>query len=286
MNEPVSIEIALREATGQLRAVSESARLDAELLLCRAVDMPRAYLFAHPEEELDADALTRFDAALARRLAGEPMAYITGTKEFWSMELMVSPATLVPRPETEILVDLALREIPRKAEWRILDLGTGSGAIALAIAKERPLCDITATDVSAEALAVARQNARQHDLSNVEFREGSWTEPVRGRRFDLIASNPPYVAEGDELLEALRAEPGMALVAGKEGLDAIEILLRDCGEIMVPKGEILLEHGSTQAADVAELCLRYSWVDIQCHNDYAGLPRVTTARKNTDKENP
>lgn len=280
MNEPASIAIALRDATDRLRTVSESPRLDGELLLCRAINMPRAYLFAHPEEELDAASLDRFGETLARRLAGEPMAYITGTKEFWSMELMVSPATLVPRPETEILVERALMEIPRKASWKILDLGTGAGTVALAIAKERPLCDVTATDISADALAVARENARQHDLGNVEFLEGSWTEPVKDRQFDLIASNPPYVAEDDELLQALHAEPVAALAAGEAGLDAIEIIARDCGKILKPGGMLVFEHGSTQAANVEERLLRYAWIDIHCHNDYAGLPRVTTARKN------
>lgn len=280
MNEPASIEIALRDAADRLRAISESPRLDAELLLCRAIDMPRAYLFAHPEEELDAASLDRLAETLARRLAGEPMAYITGTKEFWSMELMVSPATLVPRPETEILVEHALMEIPRKANWKILDLGTGAGTVALAIAKERPLCDVTATDISADALAIARENARQHDLGNVEFLEGSWTEPVKGRQFDLIASNPPYVAENDELLRALHAEPVAALAAGEDGLDAIEVLARECGAILKSGGMLAIEHGSTQAANVEERLLRCAWIDIHCHNDYAGLPRVTTARKN------
>lgn len=280
MNEPASIEIALRDAADRLRAVSESPRLDAELLLCRAIDMPRAYLFAHPEEELDAASLDRLAETLARRLAGEPMAYITGTKEFWSMEFMVSPATLVPRPETEILVERALVEIPRKANWKILDLGTGAGTVALAIAKERPLCDVTATDISADALAIARENARQHDLGNVEFLEGSWIEPVKGRQFDLIASNPPYVAENDELLRALHAEPVAALAAGEDGLDAIEVLARECGAILKSGGMLAIEHGSTQAANVEERLLRCAWIDIHCHNDYAGLPRVTTARKN------
>ena len=137
MSDPVSIEKALSAATEKLHGVSEAPRLEAELLLARAIDMPRSFLFAHPEDDLDDDALQRLDETVARRLAGEPMAYITGSKEFWSMELAVSPATLVPRPETELLVDIALRDIPRKAEWQILDLGTGSGAIALAIARER-----------------------------------------------------------------------------------------------------------------------------------------------------
>ena len=161
------LDAAIADATDRLSKVSESARLDAEILLCQTIDMPRSYLFAHPEDELDDLTRDRFEALMRRRIDGEPMSYITGTREFWSRELLVSPATLVPRPETELLVELALREIPRKSEWQILDLGTGSGAIAISIAGERPLCSITATDNSAEALAVARENMRQADLANV-----------------------------------------------------------------------------------------------------------------------
>ena len=141
---------------------------------------------------------------MERRLHGEPLAYIHGVREFWSMELMVTPATLVPRPETELLVDLALREIPRRADSRVLDLGTGSGAIALAIARERPLCRVTATDVSADALAVARQNARQLELPDIEFLEGDWTAPVADRTFDVIVSNPPYIPEDDDRARSAR----------------------------------------------------------------------------------
>ncbi len=279
MTQTVSIENALRDAVARLQPVSDSPRLDAELLLCRAIGLPRSYLFAHPEDTLDEAALERFDATLGRRESGEPMAYINGTREFWSIELMVTPATLVPRPETEILVDLALREIPRKADWHVLDLGTGSGAIALAIAKERPFSRVTAVDLSEAALAVAAQNARQLDLDNVEFLQGSWTEPVQGRRFDLVAANPPYVAEGDPFLESLKAEPELALVAGEDGMEAIDTLIRDCRDIVVANGKLFLEHGSTQAARVEERLLQFGWVDIRCHKDYALLPRVTVGRK-------
>ena len=278
MNDSRRIDTLLRAATERLADVSDSARLDAEILLARAIDVSRSYLFAHPEDLLDDLAVERFDAAIARRMEGEPLAYIHGAKEFWSMELMVTPATLVPRPETELLVDLALREIPRRAEWQVLDLGTGSGAIALAIARERPLCRITATDISAEALAVARQNARQLDLPEIEFLEGNWTAPVAGRSFNIIVSNPPYVRADDAALAALTAEPVSALVSGGDGLDAISILARDCGAILEPGGILLIEHGADQAEAVAELLERHGWHDANCHNDYAGLPRVTVAR--------
>jgi release factor glutamine methyltransferase len=268
----------LEDATRRLGALSDSPRLDAELLLARVIDVPRSYLFAHPEEPLDAHTVDRFRAVLDRRLAGEPMAYITGIREFWSLELMVTPATLVPRPETELLVDLALREIPRRADWGILDLGTGSGAIAIAIAKERPLSRVTATDVSAEALEVARQNARQLEIPNIEFLSGDWTGPVQGRTFNVVVSNPPYVRSDDEALDALHCEPRSALSAGEDGLDAIRILARDCRALLEPGGVLLIEHGAEQRDGVAAALREHDWSDVTCHTDYAGLPRVTVAR--------
>ena len=286
MSETVSIRRALRDAAARLAPVSESPRLDAELLLCRAIDMPRSYVFAHPDEALDDAALERFSHTVERRLCGEPLAYITGTKEFWSLELMVTPATLVPRPETEILVEVALRAIPQSGNCRVLDLGTGSGAIALALATERPLSEITAVDIRAEALEVAKINARELGIANVEFLEGNWIEPVADRIFDVVVSNPPYVAADDPALELLGAEPRSALVAGEDGLGAIEILVRECQAVLPDGGVLIFEHGSTQAESVKERLLRYAWVDIRCHNDYAGLPRVTVARKPQVQETP
>jgi len=274
---PVSIADAVTETTSQLGVVSDTARLDAELLVARAIDMPRSYLFAHPEDTLDEAAISRLESTIERRLAGEPMAYICGVKEFWSLELMVTPATLVPRPETETVVDLALREVPRKANWKVLDLGTGSGAIALAIASERPLCDVTATDLSRDALAVAAQNARHLNIANVEFLQGYWTEPVRERSFGIIVSNPPYVREDDLHLESLQSEPDLALVAGPDGLAAIETIARDCVSIADPGATLLLEHGAEQRDQVAEILLSYGWESIRCYDDHAGLPRVTSA---------
>ena len=277
MSDALSVRDVLGQTAARLDDVSESARLDAEILLARAINMPRSYLFAHPEDALDDAAIERLEITVQQRLSGDPMAYITGIKEFWSLELMVSPATLVPRPETEILVDRALREIPRDADWRILDLGTGSGAIALAIASDRQLCDVTAVDISAEALAVARQNARQLAISNVSFLEGNWTGPVADLQFKVICSNPPYVSERDEALQVLAAEPQIALRAGDSGLDAIELLARDCTSIIADDGLLFLEHGATQKDQVAEILKSYGWTAIRCYDDYAGLPRVTCA---------
>lgn len=269
--------MALADSAQQLTEISESPRLDAELLVARAIDMPRSYLFAHPEDTIDAMALGRLQQTLDQRLSGAPLAYITGIKEFWSMELMVSPATLVPRPETELLVDLALRDIPHEADYQILDLGTGSGAVALAIARERQLCQVTAVDISPDALAVARQNARQLSISNVDFLEGDWTGPVAGRKFRIVVSNPPYVASGDAALGALGAEPIVALASGEDGLDSIRLLARDCPGIVEAAGLILLEHGAEQRDLVAEILRTYGWQRIQCYDDYSGNPRVSRA---------
>ena len=278
MAEETPISELLEAVTTRLAGVSESPRLDAEILLGRAIDMPRSYLFAHPEDVPDEAAVARFEGTVERRMNGEPMAYIMGIREFWSMELMVTPATLVPRPETEILVDRALGQIPRKAEYRVLDLGTGSGAIALAIARERPMCHVVAVDVSEDALAVAAQNARHLDLGNIEFRQGDWTDPVRSETFELVVSNPPYVADKDPALDTLRHEPASALAAGADGLDAIRTLAERCLDVVAPGAPLMIEHGADQESEVRGILAAHEWVEIECHKDYAGLPRVTAAR--------
>lgn len=279
MNEFLRIAAALADATDALQAVSDSPRLDAELLLATALDVPRSYLFAHAEEELDARAIERFQKTLGKRIDGLPLAYITGEKEFWSMTLMVSPATLVPRPETETLVEQALMRIHKNQQLRILDLGTGSGAIALAIARERPLCDVVATDLSEDALAVARINARSHSIPNIEFLQGSWLEPITDMKFDLIVSNPPYVAVADEALEALRHEPQSALVAGQEGLDAIEVIAADAVAVINQDGTLLVEHGADQEDAVRNILTAAGWANISLAKDLSMLPRVSIASR-------
>ena len=279
LNENLRIDAALEAATEQLRQRSDSPRLDAELLLARALDVSRSYLFAHPEDEMDLDAAGRFDTTVRKRVDGMPMAYITGEKEFWSMTLIVSPATLVPRPDTEVLVEQALSHIPRKADWQIADLGTGSGAIALALARERPLCQVTATELSPEALAVAEENARQLAVPNVEFFQGSWTEPLDGKAFNVVVSNPPYVASNDPHLAMLQHEPVAALDAGDDGLDAIRALASSVADILKPGGYLLLEHGAQQAESVTEILRLAGWTDIRTSKDIEGRPRVTAASK-------
>jgi release factor glutamine methyltransferase len=251
--------------------------LDAELLLARAIDVPRAYLIAHPEDTLDPAAIERYFTAIGRRSAGMPIAYISGEKEFWSMTLIVSPDTLVPRPETEVLVDHALQRIPDGESFSVLDLGTGSGAIALAIARDRPNCDVTATDISDAALTVARENANRHALPNVEFLCGDWTAPVSGRAFDLIVSNPPYVPSADPAFAFLAHEPRLALASGDDGLDAIRRISVEAKSVIKKGGNLLIEHGDTQHEEVARILSADDWSDISHFNDLASKPRVTIA---------
>ncbi len=274
------LDAAIADAVERLSTSSESPRLDAEILLCLSIDMPRSYLFAHPEDELDRLSLERFEALLQRRALGEPIAYITGTQEFWSIPLQVSPATLIPRAETELLVELALGEIPKDAASEVLDLGTGSGAIAIAIASERPLCAVTASDHSDVTLMVAKENARQLSLANITFVRADWTAEIHGRKYDLIVSNPPYIREDDDALDKLTFEPLEALTAGPDGLDDIRVLAADCPRIAGEKGWLMLEHGAEQQRQVADILKASGWVDVTCHNDLAGKPRVTVAHRN------
>jgi release factor glutamine methyltransferase len=278
LNDFLRIDAALARASDMLGRASESPRLDAELLLARALDVPRSFLIAHADEEIDSAAGERFQAAVDQRADGMPLAYITGEKEFWSMNLVVTPATLVPRPDTEILVDHALRQIPRESSLQVLDLGTGSGAVALAIARERPLCELVATDLSDEALAVARENARRQKVPNIEFICGNWLEPVQDRRFDMIVSNPPYVADDDPHFDGLRHEPRLALAAGREGLDAFRVISAQAVDVLNTPGIILIEHGESQQDAIADILAANGWHDIKCVRDLARRPRVTTAR--------
>ncbi len=281
MNRPASIAHALSDAARALSDVSESPRLDAEALLAWALQAPRAYLFTHPEEELQDRPATDFSTAIRRREKGEPVAYITGSKEFWSMEFKVSPDTLVPRPETELLVEQALALITQDGPCRILDLGTGSGAIAIAIASERPKSTVDAVDSSSAALMIAKQNAALHGIQNIDFLQGSWTAPVADRTFDVIVSNPPYVTDDDPALENLKHEPISALTAGPDGLAAIRKIAEEAKTIIEAGGSILFEHGTEQQDAVAGVLQEYGWTDIACFKDLAGQPRVTTAKMST-----
>lgn len=252
---------------------------DARLLLAHALQRSPTWLFAHGDDLIDQDGLDRFETLLARRAQGEPVAYLTGRQAFWSFDLMVSPQTLIPRPETERLVELALARIGPQSGLRMADLGTGSGAIALALAHERPQARVVAVDISAGALEVARANARSLGLSNIEFRIGDWLQPLDGERFDLIASNPPYIADGDPHLADLRYEPGPALASGRDGLDAIRAIVRDAPAHLHRGGWLLLEHGWDQGDAVRGLLQGAGCDSVETCRDLEDRDRVTLGRR-------
>ena len=251
-----------------------TAELDAETLLAAMLGRSRAYLFAHPEERVDPDRARRYQEWIERRAAGEPVAYLVGRKGFWTLELAVSPAVLVPRPETELLIERALL-LRSAAHGRVADLGTGSGALALALACERPGWQIVATDVSAEALALARANAERLALERVAFRRGSWCTALPPGPFDMLVSNPPYIAVGDPALVALGREPSLALTSGADGLDALREIIRTAPVHLAPGGWLLLEHGAAQGRAVADELARRGFVTVRTHRDLAGRERMT-----------
>ncbi|MDO8598063.1 MAG: peptide chain release factor N(5)-glutamine methyltransferase [Sulfuricaulis sp.] len=279
-NMPPTVSEILQTAMRELQATSPTPWLDAEVLAMHVCGLDRSGLITHGHSVLTDDQQRRLEKLLARRRQGEPIAYITGVREFWSLEFNVSLATLIPRPETELLVEKALAHIPQDAEWTIADLGTGGGAIALALAKERPRCRIIATDISPAALDVARSNAAKFGLTHVEFREGSWFEPLIGMKLDMMVSNPPYVRANDPHLEQgdVRFEPEQALAAGPEGLDAIRQIALSAREHRNPATWLLFEHGWDQAAAIGQLLHRLGYRNIVCYPDLSGRDRITACR--------
>lgn len=235
---------------------------------------------AHGNALLPVQAGYRFRSCVERRRAGEPVAYIIGRKEFWSLNLLMSPAVLIPRPETEHLVEHALEKIPPSAACQILELGTGSGAVALAIAKERPRCQVTATDISPAILRLAAENAERLEARNVQFTLSDWFAALSGQTFDIIVSNPPYVADDNPCLRetSLAFEPVQALRAGPEGLNALSSIAANARCHLRQSGWLLVEHGHDQQLEVASMLKTNGFGDIICHVDYAGQPRVTACR--------
>ncbi|HTX23955.1 MAG TPA: peptide chain release factor N(5)-glutamine methyltransferase [Steroidobacteraceae bacterium] len=269
----------LREGLRRLAPALENGHLDAQLLLAHVLRKPRTRIQSHPDEVRAPPERDAYLALIERRARGEPLAYLIGSKEFWSLRLGVDPGVLVPRPETELLVERALALRPDDT-GEVLDLGTGSGAIALALAQERPRWHITATDISAHALRVARRNATDLHATQVEFLAGDWFAPLANRRFHLVLSNPPYVAGGDAQLQAppLRFEPRVALTPGDDGMAHLRILIRAAPHHLERGGWLLLEHGATQAAEVARELLVRGLSHIRSHRDLAGHERMTEAR--------
>lgn len=259
---------------------SDSAKRDAEILLGFVTGRARTYLLAFGETPLTAEQAEKLRGLLARRERGEPVAYLVGEREFWSLPLSVSPATLIPRPDTECLVELALERLPA-TPCAILDLGTGTGAIALALASERPDCQLTGIDLQPEAVALAQHNAQKLAINNARFLQGSWFTPVAGQKFALIASNPPYIDEADPHLAQgdVRFEPGSALVAAEQGLADLAAIVQQAADYLEPQGWLLLEHGWQQGENVRTLLNAEGFIAVVTHRDYGGNDRVTLGQK-------
>ncbi len=281
----MSIRRRLTEARQQLEVTlkldGREAALEARLLLQETLNVSHAWLLTHEDDKLPDDAATTFEDKLRRRLHGEPVAYIVGHREFYGLELIVSPDTLIPRPDTETLVEAALGRIPPHQSCKVLDLGTGTGAIALAIASQRPHAELTAVDFSEKALEIATGNAKQLNISNVLFLQSDWFSNLDGETFDVIVSNPPYIAKADPHLTQgdLRFEPQSALASGGDGLDDIRRIIASAVEHLNPEGWLLLEHGHDQAAAVADLLHQQHFSEVSHSLDLANIVRVTSGRR-------
>lgn len=283
----VTIEAALKAATEQLQqSGSDSPALDAAVLLCHVLAKPRSYLLTWPDKTLEEPVLVSLNALLARRMAGEPVAYILGEREFWSLPLKVSPSTLIPRPDTERLVELAL-EKAALIEGELLDLGTGTGAIALALASELPLRRVTGIDLRPEAAELAQENATRLSILNTQFLQGSWFSPLAdGTKFALIVSNPPYIEESDPHLNQgdVRFEPKSALVAEENGLADIRYISTHAPRFLLEGGWLLFEHGYDQGEAVRTILRELGYQSVTTEQDYAGNDRVTLGQYQTERE--
>lgn len=272
----MQISQLIEGAIKQLEPVSDSSRLDSELLLCSALKKERSFLRAWPEHELTPLQLDSFQQLLNERIQGKPIAHILGEHGFWSLNLNVTSDTLIPRPDTERLVELALEIIPEKAEWKILDLGTGTGAIALSLAKEKPACFITATDQSGAALDIAKQNAEKNQIKNIAFIQSNWFAEIDNQQFNMIVSNPPYIKENDPHLNQgdVRFEPLSALTSGIDGLDAIRTIIKNSQQHLTKDGVLLIEHAYDQADAVCNLLKTANFSQVSDFKDDNGNPRV------------
>lgn len=283
----ITIKATLQQGLQELSSVSDTPRLDAEILLAKILDVDRAYLYSESSFILSPHALEQWHELLRRRKQGEPIAYILGKQEFWSLELITTPATLIPRPETEVLVEIALKKLAavssdsfNPSSIAVADLGTGTGAIALALASEHPEWKIVATDQSSEALAIAKLNAKQLGINNVEFYQGSWCFALTHHQFTAIISNPPYIAEHDVHLSQgdLPYEPKSALVSGEDGLAAIREIIEQARDYLRPGGWLMLEHGYDQQEKVIHLMEQSGYVEVEGYADLANVPRVVAGR--------
>ncbi|QTL33892.1 peptide chain release factor N(5)-glutamine methyltransferase [Pseudoalteromonas viridis] len=280
MTQHSTLAQAIAWASGQLQSSSESAKLDAEVLLLHILQKNRSYLFAWPEAELNAEQQQRFATLVERRQAGEPVAHLTGEREFWSLPLYVNNSTLIPRPDTETLVEQALA-LPLSAQAKVLDLGTGTGAIVLALASEQPGWQLMGVDFSHDAVALAEKNRQRLGFEHVEIRHSDWFSALAEQRFDLIVSNPPYICEQDEHLSQgdVRFEPLSALVAPEQGYADIRHIIEQALAYLTPDGYLMFEHGYQQAAGVRQIFAQMNYRNILTIKDMAGCDRVTMAQK-------
>lgn len=274
------IQSALSEASRILANTSDSPELDAEILLCLILEKNRSYLRSWPKKQLHAQQRLQFKALLKQRQHGTPIAYITGQREFWSREFKVSPDVLIPRPDTELLIELSLPLIPKDKSCKLIDLGTGSGAIAVTLAAERPYAQIIATDMSETALKIAKQNADYHHCRNIRFLHSVWFSEIAENAFDLVVSNPPYIAADDPHLQQgdLRFEPQSALVADENGLKDISQIAESACKHLKIGGHLLIEHGYNQKQQVQAIFESFGYANIQNHTDLGGNPRVTVGQ--------
>jgi release factor glutamine methyltransferase len=276
------IRALLDEGAAKLARACDEPRREAEVLLGAALGRSRAWLLANPDEMIrDCEATDRYEAFVTRRAHGEPVAYLLGEKEFWSLPLRVGPGVLVPRPETELVVEHALAHLAADRDLDVLDLASGSGAIALAVASERPRCRVVATDVASAAVEATRENALRLELGDrVAVLQGAWFDPCAGRRFDLIASNPPYIAADDARVETgvRRYEPAEALFSGPTGLEALQVIAAGAPLHLRPGGWLVVEHGDTQGAAVRALCTAAGFEEVHTFRDLSGHERCTEGR--------
>ncbi len=276
------IKSLLKESTNLLEISSDSASLDAEILLCQILKKERSFLRAWPDIELQSKQTNQFWSLIKQRQQGTPIAYITGNKEFWSRDFHVNPDVLIPRPDTELIIELSLKLILDNKPIKIIDLGTGSGIIAITLAAERLQADISATDLCLAALSIAKLNARKHDINNIKFYQSNWFANVPPIKFNLIITNPPYIAEDDVHLTQgdIRFEPRSALCSGKQGLNDIIIIADTARNFLEPGGHLLIEHGYDQQHSAQSILKDYHYDFVQTATDLSGQPRVTYGQWN------
>jgi release factor glutamine methyltransferase len=276
----MNIQQALKQANHDLIDSSSSATLDAQILLTHILHCNSAHLLAWPDKELDPEQTASYQSLIKQRQAGKPVAHLTGLREFWSLDFFVNDSTLIPRPETETLVEFVLNKFADKKSLKLIDMGTGTGAIAISIATEKPDWEITASDISTEALKLAKKNSENHKLINTRFIQSNWFENIKQKNFDIIISNPPYIAENDPHLQQgdVRFEPQRALTSGETGMDDIKHLCQHAKNYLVQNGWLIVEHGYDQEKPVFDCFLEHGFIQIEQSTDLLGHTRMTAGK--------